>query len=217
MTITKYKPMGGDEINQTIRHAILHAQATGTVVEFIFNGVTVQVASNSNPTLIHRDWQRGMLRTEGTFTVQPHPSPVLSGDDLAEDARLEAERDARLEAMRREYETKRAQKREQLQAALKSAPAMAFQDGGQEKWKTFKSNNQDPYGAAVARFAELWARLMQQRVTNGHTIAQCADECCTLADAEVGGITGYMYGGAVSVLAQVTASRVSSWRSTTSR
>ena len=51
------------------------------------------------------------------------------------------------------------------------------------------------------RFAERWARLMEGRMANGDTLEACADEASSLADNE--GITGFMYGCAVSILSQV--------------
>ena len=61
--------------------------------------------------------------------------------------------------------------------------------------------NTEPYGAAVMTYAERWARLMEVRMAKGERIADIADQCSHLADVE--GITGFMYGCAVSTLAAV--------------
>jgi hypothetical protein len=55
----------------------------------------------------------------------------------------------------------------------------------------------------VIVFAEKWARIMEARMKQvpGETVAECADAACSLADDD--GITGFMYGAAVSTLAQV--------------
>jgi len=50
-------------------------------------------------------------------------------------------------------------------------------------------------------YAERWARMMEARMAKGERIADIADECSHLADEE--GITGFMYGAAVSTLAAV--------------
>ena len=50
-------------------------------------------------------------------------------------------------------------------------------------------------------YAERWARLMEVRMAKGERIADIADQCSHLADVE--GITGFMYGCAVSTLAAV--------------
>ena len=68
-------------------------------------------------------------------------------------------------------------------------------------WKKSQENNTDPYGAAVIRYAERWADMMEQRLADGEKLADIADETSHAADTE--GITGFMYGAAVSVLAGV--------------
>jgi hypothetical protein len=68
-------------------------------------------------------------------------------------------------------------------------------------WELGLKNNQDPYGAAGYRFAELWANLMEEQIAQGKTLAECAETTSHEADTE--GITGFMYGCAVSVLAHV--------------
>lgn len=66
-------------------------------------------------------------------------------------------------------------------------------------WKKWQDGNKDPYGGAVINYAERWADLMEERMDNG---AQLADVAKTAShDADEEGITGFMYGAAVSVLA----------------
>ncbi|HBB65496.1 MAG TPA: hypothetical protein DCZ84_02580 [Candidatus Vogelbacteria bacterium] len=71
----------------------------------------------------------------------------------------------------------------------------------EEGWKKSVAVNTDGYGGGVISFAGRWARLMEGRMTNGDTLEACADEASSLADNE--GITGFMYGAAVSILSQV--------------
>jgi len=70
-----------------------------------------------------------------------------------------------------------------------------------ELWKKGLGNNQDPYGAAVYRYAEKWANLMEERLIDGKTIADIADQASHDADDE--GITGFMYSAAASILTSV--------------
>ena len=73
----------------------------------------------------------------------------------------------------------------------------------EEKAKEFehaKEINSDPYGSAGIRYAENWAVLMENEMAKGKTVADVADETSRLADTE--GITGFMYGCAVSLLAR---------------
>jgi hypothetical protein len=69
----------------------------------------------------------------------------------------------------------------------------------QEAWDKWRNNNTDPYGGAVISYAERWADMMEQRMADGAALADVAKETSHDADAE--GITGFMYGAAVSVLA----------------
>jgi len=79
-------------------------------------------------------------------------------------------------------------------------PAMTFaSDDAHALWDTGVANNADPYGRAVYRFASEWATRMEQALATGESIETCAQRCCREADDE--GITGFMYGCAVGILA----------------
>lgn len=69
----------------------------------------------------------------------------------------------------------------------------------QNAWQRWVDNNQDPYGSGVIRFAERWADLMEAKMAEGATLEDIAE--ATSHEAETEGITGFMYGAAVSVLA----------------
>ena len=68
-------------------------------------------------------------------------------------------------------------------------------------WQAAQDNNTDPYGHAVIVYAEQWANLMEARMANGEKLADIAHLTSSEADTE--GITGFMYGCAVSQLAMV--------------
>ena len=70
-----------------------------------------------------------------------------------------------------------------------------------EKWEKFVTINNDPYGSGVVRYAERWANMMEQEMESGKSLIEIADATSNKADTE--GITGYMYGCAVSILSQV--------------
>ena len=84
-------------------------------------------------------------------------------------------------------------------------PPMTFKDDdGLAKFNGGLENNQDPYGMAVYRYASEWATLMEKRITETEgvlTIEDIAKPCSREADTE--GITGFMYGCAVSMLADI--------------
>jgi hypothetical protein len=60
--------------------------------------------------------------------------------------------------------------------------------------------NTDPYGNAVFQYAEQWADLMEKRIASGESVGDVAKQ--TSHDADTEGITGFMYGCAVSILAE---------------
>jgi hypothetical protein len=59
----------------------------------------------------------------------------------------------------------------------------------------------EPYGHRVITYAEDWANFMERDMANGATLAECAER--TSREADTDGITGFMYGAAVSTLAHV--------------
>lgn len=67
-----------------------------------------------------------------------------------------------------------------------------------EDWELGKSKNQDPYGAEIYRYAEAWADVMEARLEDGVTVADCAEVASH--ETDVSGLTGFMYGAAVSIL-----------------
>ena len=78
---------------------------------------------------------------------------------------------------------------------------MSFRDADAAvAWADGLAKNQDPYGNAVYRFASEWATRMESAIAAGETVEQCAKRCAHEADDE--GITGFMYGCALSMLAE---------------
>ena len=68
----------------------------------------------------------------------------------------------------------------------------------QAAWDLGWNNNEDPYGRRCYTYAKDWADLMEARLAEGQSIADVADMTSRLADTD--GITGFMFGAAVSVL-----------------
>jgi len=64
--------------------------------------------------------------------------------------------------------------------------------------------NTDSYGARCVSYANDWARLMQSQITTADNIqdkvAEIAEATSRVADYD--GITGFMYGAAVNILAK---------------
>lgn len=70
----------------------------------------------------------------------------------------------------------------------------------EHRWLELVEKNRASYGAAVMEYAASWAALMEQRMAAGESLETCADP--TSDEADVDGITGFMYGCAVQVLAE---------------
>lgn len=68
----------------------------------------------------------------------------------------------------------------------------------ENKYKAYKAKNTDPYGARVVSYGEDWANLMEARMQKGEKLTDIAKE--TSHEADTDGITGFMYGCAVSAL-----------------
>ena len=106
------------------------------------------------------------------------------------------------EYKKRQHEAQKAQRCQDLilKGAFMVVPEkMTLRD--EEGWKKTVAANTDDYGGGVMSFVERWARLMEGRMANGDTLEACAEDASSLADNK--GITGFMYGAAVSILSQV--------------
>lgn len=75
---------------------------------------------------------------------------------------------------------------------------MEFAD--ETAWNNAVAANDDKYGRAIHEYAKRWAELMEDAIADGATVEACAKELSHLADTE--GITGFMYGCAVGLLAR---------------
>lgn len=127
------------------------------------------------------------------------------GDVCADYARQSK---ARYDAAEAEAEAGQARQREKdsdYRGALARAPrAMSIRAGLESTWEHIQQvNGSDSYNKRCVTYAEEWARLMEADNKRGRTIAQCAEWCSRVADHD--SITGFMYGAAVSILAQVWA------------
>lgn len=69
----------------------------------------------------------------------------------------------------------------------------------QEYAEYVEKNSEDGYSLAVVTYSERWADLMEKAMSEGKALADVADTLSHEADTE--GITGFMYGCAVSALA----------------
>lgn len=146
-------------------------------VRFTFNGFEITAEPGSDPEALEKAYSDECDRRHEAYIASP-------------EYKESCERAAQKERERKEKAT----------AILADAPArmsLADPDG----WARAQAANTDPYGGAVMTYAERWARMMEARMAQGERIADIAEECSHVADEE--GITGFMYGAAVSTLAAV--------------
>lgn len=188
--------MCGSSIGPTITEAIALSVEKRRAIKFEFNGVVVSVCGDSSPELIYRDWSRALSGYIGK-NVGPYPKSVLTDAEKANDARIEAKHERKWQKRQVEYDLKARAHREAVEAKLVNAPAIELAE--EAGWQKFKDNNKDGYGGAVVTYAERWARLMQVEMANGKKLEDMAD--ATSSEADLEGITGFMYGCAVSTLA----------------
>lgn len=191
-------PMGGCHVNAATAEALDWAKKLESEVHFEFNGVEIRLRGDSDANAILRDWWRA---SSGYIQgpIGPYPGEMTQADhdsDAAVEAQLEAKRAER----RAEFDRAAAAKRDAAAAWLAKAPAaMTLRDPA--GWQKTVDANRDGYGAAIVDFASRWARIMEARMAEGEAIVDCAEDSSSLADTD--GITGFMYGAAVSILSRV--------------
>lgn len=169
--------MAGTHISAACKEAVEMAKRESCNVEFDFNEITLTATPDSDPAVLAQSYSDESQRRHEAYIASPEYKARQE-----ESARKDRERKALVES------------------PLVGAPAnMTLRDA--DGWKKACDANRDGYGGAVMTYAERWARLMEARMARGERIADIAHECSHLADEE--GITGFMYGCAVSTLAQV--------------
>ena len=179
MKTKTYEARGADTIYSACEEAVKMAQDERCNVQFSFNDKMLTATPETNPKALAEHYMNECKRRHDEYVASP-------------EYKLRQE----------EYERKQREREDALNAALVGAPEhMTLRDA--EGWKKTCDNNKDPYGGAVITYAERWARLMEARMNRGEKLADIADQCSHLADNE--GITGFMYGCAVSILSKVWA------------
>ena len=69
----------------------------------------------------------------------------------------------------------------------------------QKEYDNWKSKQKDAYSKEVFAFAERWANVMEEKMSEGKKLIDIAEQ----ASFDVSnGITGFMYGAAVSILSK---------------
>ncbi len=190
--MTKIEAGAGTHIDKAIERAI--AASVGDVVEFDFNGVTVRVGSNSDPKLVHRDWDRALRGCTGKV-VGPHYKATLSPAEIAHDAAVNAANERRRQEQLEEMRRKDAARRAKVDALIEG---VAIQLTNTEDWEKSRLANQDGYGGAAFRYGDRFGRVMQVEIAKGLKVAEAAAKW--EFDVDDDGLTGFQQSCALGLL-----------------
>lgn len=183
----------GWHISKAIDEAMQLAAKDNCIVCFDFNGCEVSVHTNTNKEHLLRDFDTHYIidwKEIGPDCVVEYSQELK--DEIEEMKAIQTAKSALSSA---EYRHKEGVKRRATMSKINGVE-MQFKD--KDLWELGLSKNTDPYGGAVYVFAKNWALLMQLEIANGANLEDIASD--TSSQADTVGLTGFMYGAAVSVL-----------------
>lgn len=164
-------------------------------VEFEFNGVTCLVSKDTNLDWLYRDYSNSWTmdwKVVGADCLPAYEPEVQA--EFERRTKLNEEKRAKQEA---EY---RAKEEKERAALTEKTEGVEIELSDVDGWNDWKAKNTDGYGAAIFEYAENWAKLMQVEMKSGKKLVECAEP--TSFQLGFLGITGFMYGAAVSILAK---------------
>ncbi|MBS9783809.1 hypothetical protein KGV55_00485 [Candidatus Gracilibacteria bacterium] len=184
MKIREFEVLGCTTIDQAIEQMINAADKETTLISEL-SSVYVIVNYNSEKRLILRDWHRAAKGFIGN-SVGPYPKAQLSAEELANDARIEAENE----------EWKKAKKRINLNRKIESCPPM---EKNKEEWSNLLKQHKDKdFILNIFKYAENWARLMQLEISKGKKLSEIAES--TSKEVNINGISEFEHSYAVLIL-----------------
>jgi len=164
----------GEDINDAARHMCGLATNTKECIVADFNGIKLAAKPDDKPEDIVAEYYKKSEERHTTWIVS---------DEYKE--------------RERGYREKQERQRKELEEALARSPEkISLRD--EALWNKSAKVNSDGYGSAVVRYAERWGRIMEGEIARGAKLEDCMEKAERLADTE--GITGFMYGCAVSLL-----------------
>lgn len=168
-----YRPLAGETIDKCARRMVELANSTGKKVVADFNDIKLSAKPGDKAQSIVEYYWQESRRRHEVWKRSPEGQA----------------------AERRAKEHQRTLEEE----AKKSLPSFSLKDPA--GWQKTVEANRDFYGSGVVRYAARWAALMEKRIAAGARLEDIAKE--TSHEADIEGITGFMYGAAVSILSQV--------------
>jgi hypothetical protein len=186
----------GCHLDDGVIEAIAAAGKEGRLVTFEHSGVNITVAADSDADLIVRDWWRA---TDGYIgkNVGPYPRAEMTPEELASDARIEDENEARRNAKRAGYLAELEAKRDRVEARMANAMPMVLAD--ESAWSRAKEiAKNDAMWTDILSYAERWARLMQLELSEGKNLEDVWKP--TFHEADLEGMSGTTCGLAAGQL-----------------
>ena len=167
-----YEPFAGERIRTTAESIAATAKRLGETVTAEFNGTVLTATPMSDIAAIIAEYS----------AEQDHRAEVYLNSPEGQKAASEAEA----------FQKKAA--------AAKDEWVRPFKCKDEKVWQKFCAMNADEYGGAILRYAARWAHLMEQKIVAGAQLEAIAP--ITRDEADVEGISGFMYAAAVGVLSQ---------------
>lgn len=184
-----------DTFNSVALKAKNVAEVKDVVVEFDFNGVKCLVDKKTNLDYLYRDYANSW--TMGWKTVGTNCVAKYDKETQAEFERLTKIKEEKAAKEEEEYRRKEAIERANFD---KKIEGIELELKDVEGWNKSREVNTDPYGKAGLDYAEGWAKLMQVEISKGNKLIDIAEK--TSYELGFMGITGFMYGCAVSLLSK---------------
>ena len=204
----KIETLCGDwfpKVAEKAQHAAKHIIKTHgkTIAEFDFNGIKCVVDKDTNLEWLERDYYNA--HTMEWKVIGPECYPVYELEVQVELDRREKAREEKAEANSKAYRAKEDTERKLFEEKIEGIEVEIVNQKEYDDWKA--NQKSDGYGLAIFEYAEGWAKLMQKKFAEKNI--ENPDVTCMVAHADncakelnFMGITGFMYGGAVSILAQ---------------
>lgn len=162
-------------------------------VEFEFNEIICIVDKNTNLALLWKDYSNSHLMdwklVDGNM--------VYNDEVKGEISKRNKNQEDKHNAYMQEQKIKDDKEKDFFESQVKG---VEIQLKDEKEWNNVKEINSDPYGKCAVDYAEGWARLMQVQIAHGKNLKDIAE--LTSYQLSFYGITGFMYGAAVSMLSK---------------
>ena len=182
------------------RNGVLHID--NTIIYFDFNDIKCLVDKDTNIDWLIRDYMNAHVME--WKQVGPECYAQYEPEVLAELERREKAREEKQQIESAAYRAKEDTERKLFEEKVKGIEMEIVNQEGYDKWKDNQKG--EGYGLACFTYAEGWAKLMQKEFADRNienpditSMIAIAENCSKQVDFM--GITGFMYGAAVSILA----------------